>query len=110
MFNPAGTWWCLSRDQAAGGEESQGSRALHPGTEVGSRRNFIVLYVSPWSSSIKGKKMVQREILKYTEELCQQWHTGAAQGVHVGRSWAAEAAWSQPELFKASCVSTVSKV
>ena len=39
----------------------------------------------------------------------QQWHTGAAQGVPVGRSWAAEAASSQPGLCKASCASTASK-
>lgn len=85
MFNPAGTWQCLSRDQAAGGEGSQGRRGLHPSTEVGKRRSFMVPYVSPWSSSIKGKTTVQKELLKRRGAgWHQQWLTGAAQGVHAG--------------------------
>lgn len=38
----------------------------------------MVLYVSPWSGSIKGKKMVQKEILKHREELA-----GASSGTWV---------------------------
>ena len=84
MFNPAGAWQCLSRDQAAGGEESQGGRGLHPRTEV-RKRSFMVLYVSPWSSSIKGKTTVQKELLKHRGAgWHQQWLTGAVQGVHAG--------------------------
>lgn len=97
VFIPAGTWRGHSRDQAAGGEESQGRRGLPPGTAVG-KRSFLVLYVSPWSSSVKGRKMVQMEILKPAEELA-----GASSGtwvlcrvcMWVGHGWLKQPGLSQ---------------
>lgn len=80
------------------GRKAKTGEVCTQGPKWGRKISSVGLYVCPWNSSITGKKIVQRGVLKQNGGTGwhQQWHMGAAHGGCVGRSWVAEAAWSQP--------------
>lgn len=92
------------------GRKARTGEVCTQGPKWGRKRSSVVLYVSPWSSSVTGKKIVQRGVLKHREK-----PAGTSRGTQVlrrGDVWVGHGWLKQPglSLCKASCASTASKV
>lgn len=92
------------------GRKTRTGEVCTQGPKWGRERSSVVLYVSPWSSSITGNKIVQRGVLKHTEKLAGT--SSGIQVLHRGDVWVGHGWLKQPglSLCKASCASTTSKV